>query len=61
MLSIASSLVPSIVSLEYSSSFARACFIMRRLWCLASSGSMASSLYNSLNGVTPAILEAMVL
>ena len=61
MFSTASSLMPSIVSLEYSSSCAKTCFIMRRLWCLISLGSIASSLYRSLSGVKPIVLDVVVL
>jgi hypothetical protein len=58
---MASSLIPSIVSLEYSSSFAMVCYIAWRLSWLISSGSVASSPYSSSKGVKPVVLEAMVL
>jgi hypothetical protein len=57
MLSMASSLMPSIISLEYSSSSAMVYCIARRLSCLISSVSMTSSPYSSLKGVKPVVLE----
>ena len=61
MFSTAFNIVPLIVSLEYSSSVAKACFITQRLWCMASLGSIASSPYRSLNGVKPVALDEVVL